>query len=116
MTDKELIILAAKAAGIEGKWGKEGYIERNEGFIPDGWLRAWNPLSDDRDALRLAVNLNLDILQDAKSVGVCVEVIANDYENNEGFQPFGIVAKDCDPYAATRRAIVLAATEIGKGM
>ena len=61
MTDKELLELAAKAAGI-GLCknfviaGKVAKIKDTEDL--------WAPLTDDGDALRLAVKLNLDILQD----------------------------------------------------
>ncbi|AIJ45535.1 hypothetical protein O987_06960 [Comamonas testosteroni TK102] len=52
MTDRELLELAAKAAGIE-VWWTENYggvflRDRNSPVI-------WNPLNDDGDALRLAV-------------------------------------------------------------
>jgi hypothetical protein len=46
-TDRELLELAAKAAGIDGFWS-EGYlsfIKRSGG--------SWSPLDDDGDALRL---------------------------------------------------------------
>jgi hypothetical protein len=82
MRDKELLELAAKAA-----WGN----------LESGW----NPLTDDADALRLAVKLELNVL-----VGV-----AKDGEGR-------IVVETSldDPYAATRRAITRAAAEIGKAM
>ena len=48
MTDRELLELASKAAGIEEAKMR---IEFNQ----------WNPLEDDGDALRLAVKLRLDI-------------------------------------------------------
>ena len=48
MTDRELLERAAKAAGYEyAKHG--GYI------VVDGIPGNWNPLTDDGDALRLAV-------------------------------------------------------------
>ena len=53
-TDRELLELAAKAAGYEyAKHG--GYI------VVDGIPGNWNPLTDDGDALRLAVKLRLSI-------------------------------------------------------
>lgn len=109
MTDRELIELAAKAAGIDGKWGKERYIERHEGFIPTGWLRAWNPLTDDRDALRLAVKL-ANTNDSFHSIvwnwtHRAVRVFA---DASEGYGE--------DEYSATRRAIVRAAAKIGNEM
>jgi hypothetical protein len=90
MTDKELLELAAKAAGIEINWFK---WERLTG--------QWNPLTDDGDALRLAVKLNLF---NTRSKGY-------EWPDAELF-----ARHDEDPYAATRRAIVRAAAEIGKAM
>ena len=112
MTDKELLEYAAKAAGIKGRWGREGYIERNEGFIPKGWRRAWNPLNNDSDALRLAVILELEIYHgDDEGEAVFVKVL------RENEKPWYIEEMyNSDPYAATRRAIVRAAAEIGKAM
>lgn len=96
MTDRELLELAAKAAGIEGSWH-----EQNSAYAsPTGWLmpngHTWNPLTDDGDAFRLAVKcLPFHTLQYSRE----------DYDHCQQ-----------DPYAATRRAIVRAAAEIGKGM
>ena len=63
MTDKELLDLAAKAAEIEIEWNI--IIDQHHPFIAPktqqerNWLghehTPWNPLSDDGDALRLAV-------------------------------------------------------------
>lgn len=92
MTDRELTELAAKAAGIEGEWGNEKYIEHYEGFIPTGWLRAWNPLDNDGDAFKLAVKLDL-------------------FYHTAFISEFHDARCDVD---ATRRAIVRAAAEIGK--
>ncbi|MDO8251386.1 MAG: hypothetical protein Q7T78_16935 [Rhodoferax sp.] len=105
MNNKELLELAAKAAGVEGTWkcnSASGYsgIDVND---PDSIY--WNPLEDDGDAFRLAVKLNLSLsqspFQDAQvqgDYGSCIE------------------AHDGDPYAATRLAIVRAAADIGKTM
>jgi hypothetical protein len=100
MTDRELLEAAAKAAGVT--------------FVPwkdclGGWNEPedlWNPLTDDGDALRLAVRLNLSI----DIQGDLVEVILPpDYGYISIKEVFST-----DPYAATRRAIVMAAAEIGK--
>ena len=48
MDDKTMLELAAKAAGIDHWYGKEGTVD-------------WNPLTDDGDALRLAVKLEITI-------------------------------------------------------
>lgn len=101
MKDKELLELAAKAAGIE--------IEENGlhwNFTQDpAELREWNPLTNDGDAFRLAVSCGIEVgnAQQYK------RGVAMFYEKE-----FWI--EDKDLYAATRRAIVRAAAEIGKGM
>ena len=107
--DRELLELTAKAAGYEyAKFG--GYI------VIDGIPGNWNPLTDDGDALRLAVKLKIHHRQYSNQVQIrgcwCrdgyIEASCKDIEERE---PVGN-----DPYAATRRAIVRAAAEIGKEM
>jgi hypothetical protein len=104
MTDKELLELAAKAAG----YVSHGYGELCGGS-PSLYLQEadftgiWSPLTDDGDALRLAVKLSLDIHVDSN----LTEVIYLDATTE---------AHLSDPYAATRRAITRAAAEIGKAM
>ena len=87
MTDKELLELAAKAA----------WDAMDNQMIESGW----NPLTDDGDALRLAVKLNLF---NTRSKGY-------EWPDAELF-----ARHEDDPYAATRRAITRAAAEIGKAM
>lgn len=101
MTDRELLELAAKAAGIEI------WFDDNGTPWLDGDKKVWNPLTDDGDALRLAVKCNLDI----ELQGDCVFANGFEVQNHQLFEWH----KD-DPYAATRRAIVRAAAEIGKAM
>jgi len=105
MTDRELLERAAKAAGYEyAKHG--GYI------VVDGIPGNWNPLTYDGDALLLAVKLNLVVHPQEK----CCYVYLSP-ESLLGFS--GVTALEMnlgDPYAATRRAIVSAAAEIGKAM
>ena len=106
MTDKELLELAAKSAGV-------GYADKEGKFVPFV-PETWNPLTDDGDALRLAVKLNLDIWQTAARSGFnSVEAISNDHETTD-FMVWATEERGNDPYAATRRAIVRAAAEIGK--
>ncbi len=98
MNDRELLELAAKAAD-------DGIV-----FYGECWRaqtgREWNPLTDDGDALRLAVKLELQL--DLRHSFHTVRV----YGAAEGRIDEG--AKD--PLAATRRAIVRAAAEIGRAM
>ncbi len=107
MTDRELLKLAAKAAGMNYHFAsiqKHGGVIEHDHYA-DG--KPWNPLTDDGDALRLAVKLQLcvDIGYAIEFVGV---LINGEYVVD--------VKQGDDPYAATRRAIVKAAAEIGKGM
>jgi len=104
MTDRELLELAAKAAGID--WFDEPAAKQGRGLhLKSG--RFWNPLTDDGDALRLAVKCNLDIeLQED-----CVFANGFEVQNYQLFE----WCKD-DPYAATRRAIVRVAAAIGEQM
>lgn len=123
MTDRELLELAAKAA--EQKWHSyhhmKGLCCRDDSY--GGLIEYyWNPLASDGDALRLAVKLGIsyewvnradypDPMQWASSpVGLMA--------GTDDAAKYGWVTTffGDDPYAATRRAIVRAAAEIGKGM
>lgn len=99
MTDRELLELAAKAAGIElAFWnnGEEPYSSGVGFVLPNNAM--WNPLTDDGAAFRLAVGLYMrieDAVYDHLELNLC------DYE---------------DRCAATRRAIVCEAAKRGKEM
>ncbi len=103
MTDRKLLELAAKAADVSlcfdttDPQAEPIAFDGNKGTL-------WNPLTDDGDALRLAVKLGLHIEVYDDSVDV-FHAPDTDYVT----EPTGD-----DPYAATRRAIVRAAAEIGK--
>jgi hypothetical protein len=110
MTDRELLELAAKAAG----YIFEQYVDDGAWVYPIGdvlnkdgepaYLFYWNPLDDDGDALRLAVNLGATlVLSGGRSIVYMAGNHSVEYHGD-------------DPCAATRRAIVRAAAEIGKGM
>ena len=59
MTDRELLEMAAKAAGYEVEWVRNsGCHYRCEA---EESREQWCPLDDDGDALRLAVKLKLDV-------------------------------------------------------
>lgn len=120
MTDKELLELAAKAAGIGTLvWGDKYKLGDDEIDCTDiPYIRSgqpdegdvfWNPLTDDGDALRLAVKLRLPLQFDDWSDGETVLIHKGGVIEAEN-----IVYQD--PYAATRRAIVRAAAEIGRSM
>ena len=101
MTDRELLELAAKAAGYEV--ARES--DTGRGFLLTGVQHVWNPLTDDGDALRLAVKLQLDVLQGSPTLVQVVNHQTGGYAD-EPASP--------DRSAATRRAIVRAAAELGK--
>ena len=107
-TDRELLELAAKASGeLTASWyGNDAYF--------DGVLSRWNPLNDDGDALRLAVDLDLAIvpypIYNKQKHSVLVQKKNLDESRFEKMELHGD-----DPYAATRRAITRAAAAIGEG-
>ncbi len=111
MDDRELLELAAKAAGYE-VWAGRGHQEdmffvRMEKPDPTGKCsgREWNPLNDDGDALRLAAGLCLNVL----SSEACVVV-----EDEKGVECIEYFYGPEDYTSGWRRAIVRAAAEIGK--
>jgi len=120
--DRELLELAAKAAGHTLIWGEKyklgedlvdctdlAYIRSGQ---PDEGDLYWNPLTDDGDALRLAVKLRMVVDTDynggANAGNAAVDFGEPEYGYQEG-------QGKTDHFAATRRAIVRAAAEIGKG-
>ena len=109
MTDRELLEYAAKAGGITGiKWHESGEGGWLDGCgAPSTW---WNPLTDDGDALRLAVKLNLQVTPGTYRSDEATAYRAGMSEANER------VHYQQDLAAATKRAIVRAAAEIGKAM
>jgi hypothetical protein len=105
---RELLELAAKAAGILFR-GYDDFYEDYTALDKDlDVVHTWNPINSDGDALRLAVKLGLKmyIFLPDDDIG----------------QPYTEIGRDTaefhsdDPYAATRLAIVRAAAEIGRAM
>ncbi len=134
MIDRELLELAAKAAGFKWWQSKHGYWnvkypDGKEQSCCVGWAKfdqntgeklpeptiadaieecGWNPFISDGAALRLAVKLGMRLELDKEWKRSHVQQIPNgEWVTFPHFDA---------PYAATRRAIVSAATEIGKGM
>ena len=114
MTDRELLELAAKAAGIDAEWHSDDdadfYAEHEGMFLkgarsPDN-STYWNPLTDDGDAFRLMVQADIDLVQFG-------DFARADYMIGTGYFSVNELYGN-DPYAATRRAIVRAAAEIGR--
>ncbi len=111
MSDCELLELAAKAHGgipaaVVG--AEPGYYWCGATCAPQ-----WNPLTDDGDALRLAVKLGITLYTNIRTAYV---LFGNAPINAEEREITAAEEPSADPYAATRRAIVRAAAEIGRGM
>lgn len=103
MNDLEMLMLAAKAAGLSVIIP----ASHQRGLWIEGLEDEWNPLTDDGEALRLAVKLE-------------IQITPGTYDKDEftAFKAAGGEAHEYlnylqDEYAATRRAIVRTAAQIG---
>jgi hypothetical protein len=94
---RRLLELAAKAAGYR-------YAPHGGYIVVDGIPGNWNPITDDGNALRLAIDLELDV-----SLGKNGAVVEYGKLQIEELNAN-------DPYAAVRLAIVRAAAAIGEKM
>lgn len=118
-SDRELLELAARAAGISVGTGAEARFigehaslyfhndSRNHPMCRPGTPPGnvpWNPLADDGDAFRLAVRLRLNV----EHIGAYSQA---GFRSKEP-APSGTCAHGNDPYAATRRAVVRAAAQV----
>lgn len=105
--DRELLKLAARTAGRDVWTDCDGNVYTDTLI---GVEVRWNPLTDDGDALRLAVDLGLMVS--------CGSSLERAYAGRRGvedrFEYFDL--NDGDKRKATRRAIVRAAAEIGREM
>lgn len=110
MQDREMLELAAKAAGM-GQFIDHGHGQYTVGLHTG--MREWNPLTDDGDALRLAVKLEIDIVFQRPGVEACR---SHGHPSLPSFGSVRALEHDNDPCAATRRAIVRVAAEIGRAM
>jgi hypothetical protein len=104
MTDKELLELAAKAAG----YVSHGYGELCGGspflYLQEAdFSGMWAPLTDNGDALRLAVKA-LNWPHGGRAFDNAVSAM------------YAVGQLPKDPCAATRRAIVMAAAKVGEAM
>src|ERR1700758_5538727 len=107
MDDRELLELAAKAAGYRIEWvsvrldDNFGARIRNENPYWFNWP-AWNPLVDDGDAMRLAIKLDINLRQKFAMVQAEYPWIDDEFNTRKVL---------CEPVlddhcAASRRAIV----------
>jgi hypothetical protein len=100
VTDKELLEKAAMAAGMDVEWVTVRFAS-----VLHNWDTGsdWNPLTDDGDALRLAVKLRIEVDY----------YLADVQAKHDDCDPvFELFSEHPDPYAATRRAIVRAASAL----
>lgn len=107
MQDRELLELAARAISLPVRWHDGGYygptmevMECEAGGSP------WNPLSDDGDAFRLMIALQIDISFWREDDSVCVSIHGDPRATAVG------AIGDIE----LRRAITRAAAEIGRSM
>lgn len=112
MDDRTLLELAAKAAGITLRYNYLGTQNAN-----DPWL----PLTDDGDALRLAVTLGISITpypiynsEERHSVIAKQRRRSDTMRENNPTEVMEIYG--ADRFSATRRAIVRSAAAIGEQM
>lgn len=118
MNDRELLELAAKAAGLKiDKSKTNGGGMHNTGFDINGaavldWHNnlTWSPLRDNGDAFWLAVKLRIDM-----TFYNGFQEVHAEPSNSDGLSPSDEKFGD-DILSATRRAIVRAAAEIGRSM
>ena len=106
MSDRELLELAAKAASQPGGWIENEY--EGWGFWQKPGGGEWNPLTDDGDAFRLAVELGMAVYtgENWARAQIPNEPVFEEFAH-EDFQ---------DIFAATRKVITRAAAEIGRQM
>jgi hypothetical protein len=100
MTDRELLEAAAKAAGIETHGWRAHEFKPGLYMLPNtetGAYLVWNALTDDGDALRLAVKCGIHITNSPSDAWASTH-------GTDATEPLGD-----DPTAATRLAIVRAA-------
>lgn len=118
MTDRELLEMAALAVGINAEWKEytnapPTMVVRYDPPVDGITGHDWNPLIDDGDALRLAVACCIEIEFGADDCGSLTLARAL---HEDRIPDYALEQHASDPYAATRRAIVRAAAEIGRAM
>lgn len=104
MSDRELLESAAKAAGYKLERFISALYPYPTIYTVNG--KQWDPLTDDGDALRLAVKLRLTPMM--RGLG-CDTTDSNG--GASAYEKWGAYQ-----FAAARRAIVRAAAEIGRQM
>lgn len=113
MTNRDLIVLAAKAVGYDTShpWNEERLklTPPVDALCIDGVRTAWDPIDNDDDALRLAAMLRFQIIQPD---GFAVVYAGQSVSSEQFTERSGNDIKS--HRAALRRAIVRAAAYIGE--
>jgi len=109
-TDRELLELAAKAAGITiSAWKPNGWaLVKFHGGEQSCMVSPWNSLENDGDALRLAVKIGIGVEAHPEWIYTRAR-----YPGKESWEDY-LEPHNSDPYAATRRAITRAAAAISE--
>lgn len=112
LSDRDLVLLAAKAVRLTGQL--KSTADDAFWLFTDDNKGPWNPLINNGDALWLAISLGLNIIQLTTFAGPKPVAAACGF----GFEDYQLTSTDYgdDKFAATRRAIVLAAAEVGVHM
>jgi hypothetical protein len=105
MTDHELCLAAAKAAGYTVDSDEMNWIKCTS---PDGLTGYWTPLEYDQDAFRLMVDCGIDIQFEKRTV-------AGVTYSKEGIVDWFTEHFGTNKHAAARRAITRAAAAMGVG-
>jgi hypothetical protein len=106
MTDRELLEAAAKAAGIDYEW-HHGCGDALHLTAPNATALYWNPLTDDGDALRIAVKLRIKFRYNEALGQALAWTGFPEAESRANIEECGR-----DECAATRRAITRAAAAV----
>lgn len=109
-SDRELLGLAAKAAGIDVEWRRSSGAYYYDDI--ETGREEWSPLDNDGQVLMLAVELGLVVcvMRGAGFTGVYLPACSIGGKYDE------VQRHGNDARAATRRAIVRAAAAIGEAM
>ena len=122
-TDRELLELAAKAAGRDGDWvdfaGMDIRVGYQGGMLcgdADGYY--WNPLKDDGDTFRLETEMSFTVIFWAEGVEVgeseFVRGQLRHVISKSAYEPYSHHGGDKN--AARRKAATHAAAKIGRAM
>ena len=110
MTDtQKLLELAAQSINLVYEWKHDRYWGGEIGVVPKGYLRCWNPLDRDDDAVQLVSELQLNVVFGKQPNGLEIVMVE---QSNTGlgqvFEPSGGKYR----LDAIRRAVTRSAAQI----